>query len=566
MKQDWLMQALGDVDPDLVERAAQPPRKRHPLRWVAAVAAMAVMVTGVGVWRQHRPEDTLPISNSDTPVEDIAPPDTSTETPVTSLAEAKAAIAEGRYQEAYRYLLTDTSAEAVQLLDRFCYVPVGVTDSRDGESHTLGSWEVDDSGNLLLQSIHNGLNDGSLEVSGGGKATREEYTYDEKGRLKTMAMVYTDGEKESRDVYTYTYDAAGNLTKKEFASINGQKTIWVYTYDERGNCVKEEYGDEGDADITITYTYNEVGQLLLRYQTYGGSDGWQKTEYSYDANGNLIKDAFLTSNGSGWTYEYTYDADGTQTSYSHTLPDEPNHWQKWYIEGNQKISESLSQGYIYEKSVSVDDKCIYWYFRRGSDVTETEFTYDENGNRLTQLWWSGGQGEYTVYTYDEQGNSLQTAVYAVTDRNDPEGTATLREVTDAYTYVYDADGRILRQEHTDEDGKVTTTEATYTAAGMLLTRKTTYYNDEWECVAHTYDEDGYKIATEQSKSDGTWTKETFDIVGNRLSFEDGEGNRYTCEWSLRYYPNGLTEQQRADLAQIRRNAQEFTGDSMDFDE
>ncbi len=66
----WLLQTLGDVDPDLVERAAQPPRKAHPLRWVAAVAAAAVMVAGVGVWWQHRSESQLPIINSDTPVGD----------------------------------------------------------------------------------------------------------------------------------------------------------------------------------------------------------------------------------------------------------------------------------------------------------------------------------------------------------------------------------------------------------------------------------------------------------------------------------------------------------------
>ena len=42
MTQFDLLQAIGDVDADLVERAAQPPRKAHPLRWVAAVAAAAV--------------------------------------------------------------------------------------------------------------------------------------------------------------------------------------------------------------------------------------------------------------------------------------------------------------------------------------------------------------------------------------------------------------------------------------------------------------------------------------------------------------------------------------------
>ena len=58
----WLLQAIGDIDPDLVERAAQPPRKAHPLRWIAAVAAAAVMVAGVGVWWHTRPENKPPIT------------------------------------------------------------------------------------------------------------------------------------------------------------------------------------------------------------------------------------------------------------------------------------------------------------------------------------------------------------------------------------------------------------------------------------------------------------------------------------------------------------------------
>ena len=69
----WLLQAMNDIDPDLVERAAQRPRKVYPLRWVAAVAAAAVMVVGVGVWWQHRPEDQPP----------IAPPDNTTTTTTT---------------------------------------------------------------------------------------------------------------------------------------------------------------------------------------------------------------------------------------------------------------------------------------------------------------------------------------------------------------------------------------------------------------------------------------------------------------------------------------------------
>ena len=64
----WLLQAIGDIDPDLVERAAQPPRKAHPLRWVAAVAAAVVMVAGLGLWWNNtRPENKPPVTHSTNP-------------------------------------------------------------------------------------------------------------------------------------------------------------------------------------------------------------------------------------------------------------------------------------------------------------------------------------------------------------------------------------------------------------------------------------------------------------------------------------------------------------------
>lgn len=86
----WLLQTMNDIDPDLVERAAQRPRKVYPLRWVAAVAAAAVMMVGVGVWWQHRPEDTPPVTHSTNPTGDTAISTTSpisTEIPTTTTTE-----------------------------------------------------------------------------------------------------------------------------------------------------------------------------------------------------------------------------------------------------------------------------------------------------------------------------------------------------------------------------------------------------------------------------------------------------------------------------------------------
>lgn len=51
MTNHWLLNILGDVDADLVEEAGQPltVRKRSPLRWTAAVAAVLVLAVSVGV-------------------------------------------------------------------------------------------------------------------------------------------------------------------------------------------------------------------------------------------------------------------------------------------------------------------------------------------------------------------------------------------------------------------------------------------------------------------------------------------------------------------------------------
>lgn len=83
----WLLQTMNDIDPDLVERAAQRPQKVYPLRWVAAVAAAAVMMVGVGVWWQHRLEDTPPVTHSTNPTGDTVSSTTSpisTEIPTTT--------------------------------------------------------------------------------------------------------------------------------------------------------------------------------------------------------------------------------------------------------------------------------------------------------------------------------------------------------------------------------------------------------------------------------------------------------------------------------------------------
>lgn len=632
MKNDLLMQALGDIDPDLVERAAQPHRKPHPLRWVAAVAAAAVMVAGVGVWWQHRPDETPPIVKSDTPIEGTnnsttiigatldgttdadgtvtqpivttpsstatpptvtkptTPPSTDPDIPtkpvvkeVTSLAEAKVAIADGRYEEAYLYLLTDTSAEAMKLREKFLYLPVGVTDSRNGKVYISGNWSYDEMGFPKSEIL---VDESDAEAL---RETKTIHTYDADGRLiHKTEITLLEGVEASREEYTYTYDKNGYLIRED-RNEHGRLSSWVYTNDAKGNCVKKELTGEGYQHVIVTTTYNEANQPLMVLESYLDSGGWHKTEYTYDANGNRLTNHYTTSSGVWWKYVYTYDVKGVQTSYEHT--NDSGNWDKWYMDGTQKVYERyiVNTG-VLSKSIYEGDKCVYSYGVSRNEEVET--FYDQNGNKLNTLEWWGNSGRYTIYLYDDKGNCLEVQECGITNRNDPEGSITSVKVIEYYTYVYDAAGRVLEQKYTNYSGTVTTkvyaydavgrvikdgyrltnggfsgTEYSYNAAGLLLTQKYTAMGGEWDQVTHTYDAKGRKIATERTLYDGTWSKATYDAAGNLLTLENHQGTVYAYSWELLYYPDGLSDEQRAELEALRDKANEMengaSGDIMD---
>jgi RHS repeat-associated protein len=249
------------------------------------------------------------------------------------------------------------------------------------------------------------------------------YSYDVIGRLERLS------DSNDNVIVSYTYDAAGHLITKDL----GNGTHTVYTYDAESNVLSiTNYApDHSTINSFDLYTYDEIGNVL--------SDTSQIGEwiYSYDADSHLDRAVFTpdSANAGGLTaqnIDYVYDPDGNRTSES------ANGIVTTYVVNDvDEILSSTTAG-------------------QGT----TSFTYDRNGNLLSELSPTGSLTNYTLnslgklitittqnsidlFKYDPFGNRVAevagdlTTIYQV----DPEGLGTIaatytglrNEITN-YTY------------------------------------------------------------------------------------------------------------------------------------
>ena len=153
-------------------------------------------------------------------------------------------------------------------------------------------FEYNSRGLLSRKTLGNGVYtlftyvNGSTELSSitnfnmsGAQLSSYCYEYDAKGRV--MRMTTNDGS------WTYDYDPAGQMVKSTDPSGDATE----YTYDGRSNRVVVSKNGKKSA-----YETNNVNQ----YMSFNQSD-----QFSYDANGNLVRKTTGTQDES-----YSYDAEG----------------------------------------------------------------------------------------------------------------------------------------------------------------------------------------------------------------------------------------------------------------
>jgi RHS repeat-associated protein len=421
-----------------------------------------------------------------------------------------------------------------------------------------------------LQSIKD-LNGNTLTVAANGITSSVNgvvipFIRDGSGRITQI----TDLNNKN---YTYSYDGNGNLQSVQYPGLTQAET---YTYatdhslltetDPRGNTSSATYydstNDGGNSQLdgrlksftqptvsdgngnpvqyTTQYAYNLTSKITTITNPDGGTvtrtdDSFgnplsiteqvngstsRTTTYQYDSKENLVKIIHPCGNSTcsdttgNDTWNYTYDANGFQTSIqdplSHTSTKTYNQFGGVLTSTDAANTNTETITYdAFLNPVQTTD------LLNGAGTLVNASTFDALGNLLTS---TDANNKTTQLAYDPNGNLIQ-----VTD-----------SLNQATRYTYDLMDRIISQ----SDPLNNTTQVTYDALGRLKTKtdalgKTTTYNydnngnktSETDANNHTtqYQYDALNRMTQITYPDTTTKQYRYDFRGNKLVEIDQSG-------------------------------------------
>ena len=367
-----------------------------------------------------------------------------------------------------------------------------------------------------------------IEARGTAQETVTEYEYD--GTTFALKALIDP----SKHVTEYGYDEEDNRTSEK--DSGGEERKWEYN--KKHDAIKETT-PEGE---TTKYKLTEDGQPEVIERPVGSET--QKTEYKYDAYGDVTE----VTDPHGNKTKYTYDSYGDKESETDAEGDE----RKWkYNEDSQETEETSPRGYV--------TKTEYNNYGLPTKITDplghsTETKYDADQNIESE---TDGDKHTTKYEYNEE--DLPTKVTKpngdLTETGyDVEGKKTAYTDGNGHTWEYKRNKLEQVIEEKNPLGK--TWKKTYNKAGDLETLEdpekhtTTYSYDENNRltkikystghpseVTYEYNEDG-KV-TKMKDETGT-TENTWDKLGRLIEYKNGAGKTVKYEYNLANLPLKIT--------------------------
>lgn len=286
-----------------------------------------------------------------------------------------------------------------------------------------------------------------------GKEELDSFAYDYLGN-QTQSMSAYSATQNCKYTTASTYDHAGRLLS---VTDDAGNTL-SKTYDWLGNQLtqtapKDQNTDPNQTKYPTVYIYDVLGRLV-QVQTPLAAGFTGRTDYIYDANGNVTQERIMTG-AKGKTLinritTYTYDS-------------------------RNRLTQAKGDGPRDSASGTTQDQY-------------TKYTYDALGNIKSMSIGSGANWKTTQYTYDRYSRLLT--------QTDPLGQT--------QRYAYDLNGLLTSK--TDRRG-VTTTN-TYDAMGRLIGSKA-----GTDSLAFTYTKSGLR---KSATSNGQTTTYTYNSAGDLL--------------------------------------------------
>ncbi|MFC1849106.1 RHS repeat-associated core domain-containing protein [candidate division CSSED10-310 bacterium] len=411
-----------------------------------------------------------------------------------------------------------------------------------------------------------------IKVTPPKNETATSYVYDRMNRL--LQVTSPEGL-----VTNYTYDRNGNLASQDFGGLattfdydmlnrrtkmtNAAGGLTATTYDPNGN-IHTITQPNGDLQIN---TYDALNRLIETTYTPGQTvtDTYvDRIDYTYDDNNNPEMEKTYSSNGTtktttttfdsfnrprtvtidGKLIEKTYDSngnlktecspDGKMTAYDYNSMDRIEH-----VTAPEGVTSYTYTNNGRQLTVTKPDKSVTTYAYDFADrvefletvnqetpIVHFDYTYDKNGNRLTQnAKFGSGPSQITTYEYDNQDRlkSFTEGNITVNYTLDPQGNRTAKQTTQNGTtedllYHYDTQKRLTQVQDLNEPAN--NINFTYDDNGSMISRIT---SDGTETYVHSPRKQPLSVARNGQKLE---TYE-YDHLGMRIIKNNLENNTTT---------------------------------------